>query len=129
MSDEFGPLNFAGNKQEVFLGRDFNSSERCSEDTAMRIDAEIRRIVIEEYERAKRLLSENRKGLEAVSDALLEYETLDGEDIEKLLRGEKLTRALPTANKRPNTQDKDEPESAKKRPLIPPVPAHEPEPA
>src|SRR5437588_386010 len=95
MSDEFGPLNFAGSKQEVFLGRDFNSSERCSEDTAMRIDAEIRRIVVEEYERAKRLLSENRKTLEAVADSLLEYETLDGEDIEKISRGEKLTRALP----------------------------------
>jgi cell division protease FtsH len=130
MSDEFGPLNFAGSKQEVFLGRDFNSSERCSEDTSMRIDAEIRRIVFAEYERAKRLLSENRVGLEAVSDALLEYETLDGEDIEKLLRGEKLTRALPTAKVRPDTHGKDEAEAGKKRPaLIPPVPAREPEPA
>jgi cell division protease FtsH len=128
MSEEFGPLNFAGNKQEVFLGRDFTSSERCSEDTARRIDAEIRRIVLEEYERAKRLLSENRPGLESVAAALLDYETLDGEDIEKLLRGEKLTRALPTAGKRPDT--KDEGAESKKRPsLIPPVPAHEPEPA
>ncbi|HTJ44652.1 MAG TPA: AAA family ATPase, partial [Kofleriaceae bacterium] len=126
MSEEFGPLNFAGSKQEVFLGRDFNSSERCSEDTARRIDAEIRRLVIDEYERAKRLLSENRKGLEAVADALLEYETLDGEDIEKLLRGEKLTRALPTAGKqRPDTET----EAKKKAVLIPPVATHEPEPA
>ena len=52
MSDEFGPLNFSGGKQEVFLGRDFSSSDRHSEDTAQRIDAEIRRIVIEQYERA-----------------------------------------------------------------------------
>jgi cell division protease FtsH len=46
MSDEFGPLNFAGGKQEVFLGRDFTSGDRHSEDTSQRIDAEIRRIVL-----------------------------------------------------------------------------------
>jgi cell division protease FtsH len=121
MSDEFGPLNFAGSKQEVFLGRDFTSSDRCSEDTARRIDAEIRRLVLEQYERARRLLSEHRDVLESVSEALLEYETLDGADIERLLGGEKLTRALPTPRKRPDT--KDEAEAGKKRPaLIPPAP-------
>jgi len=125
MSDEFGPLNFAGNKQEVFLGRDFTSSERCSEDTSRRIDAEIRRIVLEQYERARRLLSEHRDVLESVSEALLEYETLDGADIEKLLSGEKLTRSLPTSRKRPDS--KDEAEAGKKRPAL--IPPATPEPA
>jgi cell division protease FtsH len=131
MSAEFGPLNFAGNKQEVFLGRDFNSSDRCSEDTARRIDAEIRRIVLEQYERAHRLLSEKRAGLEAVSEGLLEYETLDGEDIEKLLTGEKLTRPLPTPPRRADSKDAKDEAEAKKRPVvIPPIAApHEPEPA
>jgi cell division protease FtsH len=125
MSDEFGPLNFAGSKQEVFLGRDFNSSNHCSEDTARRIDAEIRRIVIDEYERARRLLTENRKTLEAVTESLLEYETLDGEDIEKILKGEKLTRALPT-QRRPADSGKDESEAKKRPVVIPPVGTPEP---
>jgi cell division protease FtsH len=99
MSDEFGPLNFAGSKQEVFLGRDFNSSERHSEDTSKRIDAEIRRIVFEQYERVTELLRAHRSDLERVSEALLSYETLDGEDIDVLLRGEKMTRPLPMSKK------------------------------
>src|SRR5262249_5456010 len=61
MSDEFGPLNFSSGKHEVFLGRDFSSSDRLSEDTARRIDAEIRRIVTVQYERAVAILSEHRK--------------------------------------------------------------------
>ena len=125
MSDEFGPLNFAGSKQEVFLGRDCASSERHSEDTAQRIDAEIRRIVVEQYERATRILTEHRAELEAVSGALLEYETIDGEDITRILRGEKLDRPLPTAPKR----KPDEEEGRGKRPsLIPPLGKKDPSP-
>ena len=90
MSDKFGPLNFSGGKQEVFLGRDFSRSDRHSEDTAQRIDAEIRRIVIEQYERAMAILTEHRKELKQIAEALLEYETLDGDDIDTLLRGGKL---------------------------------------
>jgi cell division protease FtsH len=118
MSDEFGPLNFAGSKQEVFLGRDFASSERHSEDTSQRIDAEIRRIVMKQYERVTELLAAHRDDLERVADALLDYETIDGDDIDRLLRGDKIQRPLPTARKREPTKD----EEAKKRPaLIPPL--------
>ena len=95
MSDEFGPLNFAGSKQEVFLGRDLSSGERHSEDTMRRIDAEIRSIVVAQYERAKQILTDQRALLDSMSEALLEYETIDHDDIEVLLRGEKLNRPLP----------------------------------
>src|SRR5687767_11623825 len=94
MSDEFGPLNFSSGKQEVFLGRDFSSSNTMSEDTARRIDAEIRRIVVNQYERATQILNEHRKELELISEALLEYETLDGDDIDTLLRGGKIDRPV-----------------------------------
>jgi cell division protease FtsH len=125
MSDEFGPLNFTGSKQEVFLGRDFASQERHSEDTAQRIDAEIRRIVVQQYERATRILTEHRAELEAVSGALLEYETIDGEDIDRLLRGEKLERPLPTLRKPRETEE----EARSKRPsLIPPIGKKDPSP-
>jgi cell division protease FtsH len=129
MSDVFGPLNFTGSKQEVFLGRDFASSERHSEDTAQRIDAEIRRIVIEQYERATKILSEHRAELEAVSNALLEYETIDGEDITRLLKGDKLDRPLPVTlrNRKKDVED-DDAARAKRPSLIPPLGKKDPTP-
>src|SRR6201990_2221819 len=72
MSDEFGPLNFSAGKQEVFLGRDFGSGDRHSEDTAQRIDAEIRRIVTQQYARSMEILTSHRKELEQISESLLE---------------------------------------------------------
>src|SRR4029434_9211605 len=97
MSEEIGPLNFSIGKHEVFLGRDFSSSDRHSEDTAQRIDAEIRRIVTQQYNRAMEILTNHRKELEQIAEALLEYETLDGDDIDTLLRGARLDRPVSAA--------------------------------
>lgn len=100
MSEEFGPLNFTGGKTEVFLGRDFsNGGERHSEETSRRIDAEIRRIVMEQYHRARAILTEHRAFLDAVASALLEFETIDGDDIGKLIAGEKIDRPAPVVAK------------------------------
>jgi cell division protease FtsH len=123
MSDEFGPLNFSSGKQEVFLGRDFSSGTTLSEDTARRIDAEIRRIVVQQYERATQILKEHRKELEQISEALLEYETLDGNDIDTLLRGGKLERPVSaTAKKRQEAAAEKDKEEAHKRPsILPPL--------
>jgi cell division protease FtsH len=120
MSDAFGPLNFAAGKPEVFLGRDFGNSERHSEDTAQRIDAEIRRIVFEQYDRTHRILSEHREQLERIADALLEYETIDGDDITLVLSGGKIERPLPAATKKKAEVAADESE-VKKRPSLPPL--------
>ncbi|HVV81506.1 MAG TPA: ATP-dependent zinc metalloprotease FtsH [Kofleriaceae bacterium] len=122
MSDEFGPLNFAGSKQEVFLGRDFASSERHSEDTSQRIDAEIRRIVMQQYERVSKLLAAHKEDLERVADALLDYETIDGDDIDRLLKGEKIARPMPASRKRAETAKPGDEESKKRPSLIPPHP-------
>jgi cell division protease FtsH len=121
MSDIFGPLNFSSGKQEVFLGRDFSTNNSLSEDTAQRIDAEIRRIVVEQYERAMALLTEHRKELEMISEALLEYETLDGDDIDTLLRGGKLERPISAVVKQ--RRDKAEERADEKRPasILPPL--------
>jgi cell division protease FtsH len=128
MSDEFGPLNFSGGKHEVFLGRDFSSNNNLSEDTAKRIDAEIRRIVTDQYDRAKQILTDHRKELEAMGEALLEYETLDGDDIDTLLRGGKITRALPTTVKKAKEAAAADGEPEKKRPtaILPPISKPEP---
>ncbi len=130
MSDEFGPLNFSsGGKHEVFLGRDFSSSDRLSEDTAKRIDAEIRQIVVNQYERAMNILTEHRKELEQIGEALLEYETLDGDDIDTLLRGGKLTRPIAAVAKKKAADEAAEGDARNKRPsILPPLGKKDPSP-
>jgi len=128
MSDEFGPLNFSPGKHEVFLGRDFSSNDHISEDTSRRIDAEIRRIVTTQHERAVAILTEHRKELEEMGEALLEYETLDGDDIDTLLRGAKLTRPVSPATKK--AKEAAEAKDAEKRPtsILPPLGKKDPSP-
>jgi cell division protease FtsH len=113
MSEEIGPLNFARGGSEPFLGRDFQSGEAYSEETAKRIDAEIRRIVTTQYARAKQLLSDRKDGLERVAKALLEYETLNGDDIELLVAGgtieRRATRLMPTRPPSPEPKKKRRP--------------------
>ncbi|HET9620405.1 MAG TPA: ATP-dependent zinc metalloprotease FtsH [Kofleriaceae bacterium] len=129
MSDEFGPLNFSAGKQEVFLGRDFGSGDRHSEDTAQRIDAEIRRIVTQQYARAVDILTTHRKELEQIAESLLEYETIDGDDIDTLLRGGSIDRPVsPAAKKRQEAAAKKD-ESERKRPaILPPLGKKDPSP-
>jgi cell division protease FtsH len=95
MSEKLGPLAFGKNESEVFMGRDFNSSRDYSEDTARQVDAEVRAIVVGCYERGKNVLTENLDALKRVSEALVEYETLDAEDVNILLQGGALTRERP----------------------------------
>ena len=129
MSDEFGPLNFSAGKQEVFLGRDFSSSDRHSEDTAQRIDAEIRRIVTQQYDRAVEILNHHRKELDQIAEALLEYETLDGADIDTLLRGGHIDRPVSAAAKKRQEAAADKDEAERKRPsILPPLGKKDPSP-
>jgi cell division protease FtsH len=95
MSDKLGPLSFGKSEGEVFLGRDWAATKDYSEETARQIDAEVRNIVMGSYERGKQLLMENMDALKRVADALVEYETLDAEDVNILLQGGTLTRERP----------------------------------
>jgi cell division protease FtsH len=95
MSDKLGPLAFGKSEGEVFLGRDFSAAKDYSEDTARQIDSEVRSIVLGCYERGKQLLTENKDVLQRIADALVEYETLDAEDVNILLQGGSLTRERP----------------------------------
>src|SRR4030095_5428108 len=90
MSDALGPLQYAEADEEVFLGYSVNRQKNMSNETAQAIDKEIRRIVEQGYDRAKLLLNENREELETLAKALLEYETLSGDEIKKLLAGENI---------------------------------------
>jgi cell division protease FtsH len=86
MSDRLGPLTFGKNEEHIFLGREVARAKDYSEDTALVIDSEIKRIVMECATRAKQILEENIEKLHALARALLERESLDGEEIARILR-------------------------------------------
>ena len=86
-SDALGPIEFAENQEEVFLGHSVARQQNVSEATAQKIDAEIRRIIDECYSRARQILTEKREDLNVLARGLLEYETLTGDEIVALLKG------------------------------------------
>jgi ATP-dependent metalloprotease FtsH len=90
MSDKLGPLTFGKREDMIFLGKEITSSKDYSEQTAMLIDGEVRGIVERAHELAMRLLRENMDKLHLLANALLERETIDGDQMDRLLRGEKL---------------------------------------
>ena len=95
MSEKIGPVSFADDDHDVFLGRDFVARKDYSNDKAMQIDQEISDILTTQYKSAYDLLDENREILDRISEALLERETLDAEELKCLLEGKPLP-PLPT---------------------------------
>src|SRR5512141_2494522 len=87
MSDALGPMVYAENEGEVFLGRSITKTTHVSEETMRKVDAEIRRIIDEQYGLARRLIEENRDKVEAMAKALLEWETIDSEQIDDIIAG------------------------------------------
>ena len=87
MSDALGPIAYAENQEEVFLGHSVSRTQNISEATAQKIDSEIKLIVDEAYERAKTILTERSADLQLLARGLLEYETLTGDEIIALLKG------------------------------------------
>ena len=87
MSDEIGPV-FLGGQTEVFIAKDWGHQRNFSEEVAARVDKEIRRILEEQYDRAKTVLTEHRDAMERIVKALIEFEHIDGDDFEKLFKGE-----------------------------------------
>jgi len=88
MSEKMGPVTFGKRGEHIFLGRDFAEHKNYSEKTAVEIDEEIRRFVESSYERAKKIINDNRDKLEKLVEALLKKETLDAKDIEMIFSGE-----------------------------------------
>ncbi|MBK6630723.1 MAG: ATP-dependent zinc metalloprotease FtsH [Betaproteobacteria bacterium] len=87
MSDALGPMVYGENEGEVFLGRSITTHKNVSEATMQQVDAEIRRIIDQQYSLARRLIEENRDKIEAMAKALLEWETLDAEQINDIMVG------------------------------------------
>jgi len=87
MSDQLGPMVYGENEGEVFLGRSITTHKKVSETTMQKVDAEIRRIIDDQYKLARKLIEDNRDKVEAMAGALLEWETLDSDQINDIMEG------------------------------------------
>jgi cell division protease FtsH len=90
MSERIGPLAVGDKEQEIFLGREFAQRREISERTAEMVDDEVKRLVDEAYAKATQILGDNRELLDRIAVALLERETIDREDLDRLAKGEPL---------------------------------------
>jgi cell division protease FtsH len=116
MSPKLGPLSYGSRDGEVFLGRDLSSRPDYSEDTARQIDTEVREIITASYGRAKQVLVGNMDALKRITEALLEYETLEAEDLNVLVQGGSITRERPPPRivAPPKLEKKDEKKEKRK---------------
>jgi cell division protease FtsH len=87
MTDSLGPMVYAENEGEVFLGRSVTQTKNISEETMRKVDAEVRKIIDEQYARARQLIEEHSDKMHAMAKALLEWETIDGEQVEDIMQG------------------------------------------
>jgi cell division protease FtsH len=87
MSDALGPMVYAENEGEVFLGRSVTKTTHMSEDTMRKVDAEVRRIIDEQYGLARKLIEEHSDKMHAMAKALLEWETIELEQLNDIMAG------------------------------------------
>ncbi|MFN7087715.1 MAG: ATP-dependent zinc metalloprotease FtsH [Burkholderiales bacterium] len=111
MSDSLGPMVYGENEGEVFLGRSITTHKNVSEATLQKVDAEIRRIIDEQYTRARKLIEDNRDKVEAMAKALLEWETIDADQIGDIMEG-RPPRPPKPAQMPPSPAPKDMPPSS-----------------
>jgi cell division protease FtsH len=118
---ELGPLTFGKKEEQIFLGREIAQHRDFSEDTAIKIDQEVKGIISGQYARAKQIIEENRDTMVRLSETLLERESLDGVQIRRIVAG------LPLDDDRPPTSDDDERPQLKEpaikplKPILPPI--------
>src|SRR5216684_1479718 len=128
---ELGPLTFGKKEEQIFLGREIAQHRDYSEETSIRIDSEVRKIVTEQYERARRIIEENRDTMVRLAENLLEHESLDGVQIRRVVAG------LPLEDNGESTEPAAQPEqpavkepSTKPlKPILPPITGGTPAPA
>jgi cell division protease FtsH len=117
-----GPLTFGKKEEQIFLGREIAQHQDYSEDTAVRIDQEIRKVVTDNYTRAKQTIEQHRSVLERIAQELLLREVLDAEQVKKLVAGEALDEFKAAAS--PAADQGDSRKPVRERPAI--VPLHKP---
>ena len=126
---EMGPLTFGKKEEQIFLGREIAQHRDFSEETAIKIDQEVRKIITAQFERAKTIIEDNRDTMVRLAECLLERETLDGVEIRRLVAGLPLEEALPVSD--PGSEDRPQLKEPAKpmKPLLPPITGGNPAPA
>ena len=127
---ELGPLAYGKKEEQIFLGREIAQHRDFSEDTAIRIDKAVTKIISEQYARATKILENNRDTMERLTDALLEHESLDSVQLRRVVAGLPIDSDEPT----PSTTDDDGTPEAKetkaksrfKKPILPPITGNNP---
>ncbi len=112
MSDALGPMVYGENEGEVFLGRSVTTHKNMSEVTMQKVDAEIRRIIDEQYALARKLLEENRDKVEAMTSALMEWETIDADQIKDIMDGKPPRPPKQPQSRTDSTPDNNTPDAA-----------------
>ncbi|HYP29358.1 MAG TPA: ATP-dependent zinc metalloprotease FtsH [Blastocatellia bacterium] len=114
-----GPITFGKKEEQIFLGREIAQHQDYSEDTAIKIDQEVKRIVLDQYSRARQIIVENNDAMIRLAEALLERESLDSLQIRRLVAGLPLDEDEPTPKR--DDRPKAEPKPSMLNPIIPPV--------
>jgi cell division protease FtsH len=123
MSDALGIMVYAENEGEVFLGRSVTRQTNVSEETRRKVDAEIRRIIDEQYGLARKLIEENSDKIEAMTKALLEFETIDADQIKDIMEGREPRAPKPSQLRFKPKRDGDSDGPAAEPPKTEPAPA------
>ena len=124
MSEAIGPLTFGKKEEQIFLGRDFNQQQSdYSEDTAIRIDQEIKRIVTGNYDRSYELISTHKDELTRIAEELLIREVLDGEQVKRIVKGLPIQEPVPTSNSSQPPSGRTTVSGDQEEPIVPPVPS------
>jgi cell division protease FtsH len=129
MSDTLGPIQYGRGNHQVFLGRDFGEDRNYSEEIASKIDAEVRRIIESCYDRGRTLLLANWDKVERMVGSLLEYETVEGEEVKAILEGRPFVRGAdepPAQTAPPSAPVTEEGKRAEKPKRLPPKISPEP---
>jgi cell division protease FtsH len=119
MSGSMGPLTFGKKEEQIFLGREIAQHQDYSEDTALKIDAEVKRIITDNYERATLILTEHKDRLTDIADALLAREVLDADQVRRLAYGQPLDDPSPTSPEPPVEGLRDGSREKERSPLVP----------
>jgi len=128
---EMGPLTFGKKEEQIFLGREIAQHRDFSEETAIKIDQQVKKIITAQYERAKKIIEDNRETMVRLAECLLERESLDGVEIRRLVAGLTLDDAQPVTDAgsdegRPQLK---EPSAKPLKPILPPITGGNPAPA
>jgi cell division protease FtsH len=128
---EMGPLTFGKKEEQIFLGREIAQHRDFSEETAIRIDEQVKKIITAQYERAKAIIQDNRDTMVRLAECLLERESLDGVEIRRIVAGLSLDDAQPVPD--PGSDEGHpqvkEPVQRPLKPILPPITGGNPAPA